>query len=70
MKLDKLQVMYCFPHDKQNPSDRLIKVRVSDGDNTVYMKFGRHTSMKTVISQIPIIFGVNTSKKSRKRVAV
>jgi hypothetical protein len=68
MKNDKLNVIYCLPHEKQTPSERLIRARVSDGKKTHVLEFGRHTSMKTVISQIPIIFGAMSSNKSRKKV--
>ncbi|NMD69604.1 hypothetical protein HHO41_04825 [Bacillus sp. DNRA2] len=67
MKQDKLNVMYCMPHEKLPPNERFIRVKVSDGKRTEIIDFGRHTPFKTVVSQIPVIFGHRTSGKSRKK---
>jgi hypothetical protein len=65
MKNNKLNVIYCLPHEKQKAIERVIRARVSDGKNRHVIDFGRHTPIKTVISQIPVIFGVMCSKKSK-----
>jgi hypothetical protein len=67
MKLDKLQVEYILPTDDQLPGERFIKAIVSDGEHMQTIKFGRHTPMKTVISQIPIIFSHNLTCNSKKK---
>lgn len=54
MKRDKLNVMVCLPCDHLQPNDRFIVVRASDGNRTQFIKFGRNTSMKMLMSQIPI----------------
>lgn len=67
MILEKLQVEYILPTDDQPPGERFIKAIVTDGEHTQTIKFGRHTPMKTVVSQIPIIFSHNLACKPRKK---
>jgi hypothetical protein len=56
MKQDKLHVMVCLPCDEMEPNDRFIVVKATDGERTQFIKFGRHTSIRTIWSKTPIIY--------------
>jgi hypothetical protein len=53
---NKLHVMVCLPCDEMPADERFIVVRASDGTRTQFIKFGRHTSIKTIWDKTPINF--------------
>lgn len=67
MNRDKLNVMVCLPCEQQPAEDRLIVVRVTDGRRTQFIKFGRHTSINSIMLRTPSIFMDNAFDKRRKR---
>jgi hypothetical protein len=69
MKQDKLNVMVCLPCDEMSPDDRFIVVKASDGEKTQFIKFGRHTSIKTIWSRTPIHF-MDRAYNGRRKKAV
>lgn len=70
MKQDKLHVMVCLPCDEMPAEERVVVVRASDGEKTQLIKFGRHTSIKTIWNRLPIIYMDRAYDKRRSKKAV
>lgn len=56
MNRDKLNVMVCLPCAEMTADDRFIVVKATDGKRIQFIKFGRHTSMNTIMFRTPILF--------------
>jgi hypothetical protein len=67
MKQDKLQVMVCLSADGMPADDNFTVVKVTDGDRTQFIKFGRHTNLRTIWSRIPILFMDRAYDKRRRK---
>lgn len=67
MKRNNLQTIVCLPCDQSPPAERFIIAKVTDGDRTQFIKFGRDLSMRTVMSQIPIIYQDRAYDKRRRK---
>ncbi|WML30248.1 hypothetical protein RCG24_20590 [Neobacillus sp. OS1-32] len=67
MKRDKLNIMVCLPCAEMPANDRLIVVKATDGKRTQFIKFGRHTSMNTIMFRTPSIFIDRAYDERRKR---
>ena len=67
MRQDKLNVMVCLPCDEMPADERVIVIKASDGERTEIIKFGRHTSIKTVWANIPRVYMDRAYDKRRSK---
>lgn len=68
----KLNVMVCLPCNEMPINEKFILVKASDGERSQFIKFGRDTSMKTIMSRLPCIFmdRVYDERRSKRKKAV
>jgi hypothetical protein len=66
---DRLQVMVCLPCDQTPANERFKVVKVSDGDQTQIINFGRHQPISQIMKALPSIFmdRVYDERRSKKR---
>lgn len=67
MEQDKLNVMVCVPCNEMPANERFIVVRATDGERTQFIKFGRHTSIKTLWEKTPILYMDRAYDKRRSK---
>ena len=66
---DRLQVMVCLSCEQMPANERLTVVKVSDGEFTQFIKFGRNQSMRAIMQSLPVHFmdRVYDERRSQKR---